>query len=517
VSHKSKSSKRGAIHGCTEISHTVSSIIKVRSSHELNCAQMSPPVQDQTTRLRAFNHEEYPAISSNTPTTEPGDILANSVPPTTESLPSVENLSWEENLRILPLEEAEALRVLSREAQYSISPSAPRDAGNGCSSMTSTCGKHHQGDKPMVIVEESSVKEVDLASEPHSTGLEWAAAELTSPMKFSSRWRHSSLPHRSITPSQDGFDDSIEISTTRNRSNSTTIHDPRVRAVQFGDFPIPLNESVEGDSSAPSSYPSNPSHGVSNEISTHYESMFTLNSVPVTTASLSASAEVLTGLAIPVTSQIPFSHPHDTPAMPMPQLYQPQGYFVAAPGYHPGHQTPHFVPYSPHIPSFAHAVARPVLSSTSSHISNHAHPIHLTHEYPPSKHNSPSVTSHDHQQNEQASQQEGNNNKSVTGPSRSNVSLETQSNINQQTAGSNSPKGSPEHAGYRCSCCFQGAIPSAHKPLYFCPGCGPMCAIRYCSAACLLAHSYQHSSSCMRMYSMYFMFLWISLDFSFIV
>jgi hypothetical protein len=36
--------------------------------------------------------------------------------------------------------------------------------------------------------------------------------------------------------------------------------------------------------------------------------------------------------------------------------------------------------------------------------------------------------------------------------------------------------------------------------LYFCPGCGVACAIRYCSAACLLAHAWAHSFCCMRMY-----------------
>jgi hypothetical protein len=331
-------------------------------------------------------------------------------------------------------------------------------------------------------------EEADVATELQNTGLEWAAAELTSPTKFSSRWRHSSLPHQSTTPSQDDFDDSIEISTTRRRSNSTTVLDPRVRAVQFGDFPVPV-ESVESESEPQSFDPT----GSSYEPSIRYEHNFHPSSIPVFAAGLLASAGVPNQLTRTAPAQIPIPEAQHALRMFMsPPSYPPPGYFATRPGYQMGY---------PLTPGFAYPP--PHMHSNASHIGNHGHPAPLTYDYPPNTNGNPKIASRDRQQVERAFQRDGDHDESATSQSRSDESFETQSNNDQQTAPSSSPQGPPAYAGYRCNCCFRGAIPSPQKPLYFCPGCGPPCAIRYCSAACLLAHSYQHSQSCMSTYSMF--------------
>lgn len=466
---------------------------------KLTFVQVPTLSQDQTTPSRDFNPEEYHAISSNPPTVEPADGPSFSVTTTTDNitaLPAVGNL---------PAEEVEALRVLSREAQYSIAPSEPRDARNGQASMSDTRSKlsnHQSGDESIAAVGESLGEEIDVAIELHRTGLEWAATDLTSPTKFSSQWRHSSLPYRSSTPSQSNFDDSIEISTTRRRSNSATVIDPRVRAVQFGDFPLPVDESVESETAPQSAYRSESTGGVPNDPSTHYEPAFDLSTVPGFTGSLLVSSGVRNQVSMTVPAQMHIPQAQHAPQMFMPPSHPPPGFFAAIPGYQMAYPNQHFVPYGPPIPGFAYPPPH-TLSSNASHMGNHSHPTPFTHDYPPNRIASLNIESHNHQQVEQGSQQEGDNGESVTSQSRSDESFETQSNIDQQTAPSASPQGSPAHAGYRCSCCFQGAIPSTQNPLYFCPGCGPPCAIRYCSAACLLAHSYQHSQSCMSMYSMF--------------
>jgi hypothetical protein len=461
--------------------------------HELNSFQDPFPNQDQAIYSGKFEPEEYPAISSKPLIFEPADGPANSLPPIIANATTIstgDNLSWEENLQNLPAEEAEALRVLSREAQHSIDLPGPQDAENGHASMTDTNDLHFPGDDSVVAMEKGLGEEANARTELHGTGLEWAAAELACPTKFSSQWRHSSLPYRSTTPSEDGFDESIEISTTRRRSNSTTLLDPRVRAVQFGDFPVLLDESIEGGSAAPSSHLSNPSHDIFNEASNSYEPVINANTAPVLPGNLSASAglPMLMGKA------------HHASPMFMPQPYSPQGCFATGSIYHTVHQSLQDVPYGPPVPGFAQEPSS-MLSPNSGHIIIHPHPISVTYEYPPNANTSPKIPSYDHQQDGQASQQGSDGEESATSSSPSDKSFEAHSIADQHTAQSNSPRGSPGHAGYRCSCCFRGAIPNAHKPLYFCPGCGPMCAIRYCSIACLLAHSYQHSTSCMRMYS----------------
>lgn len=416
---------------------------------------------------------------------------------------TTDNITALPAVRNLPVEEVEAPRVLSREAQYSIAPSEPRDAKNGQASMPDTSGNfsnHQSGDESVAAVGESLGEEIDVATELHKTGLEWAATDLTSPTKFSGQWRHSSLPYRSSTPSQDDSDNSIEISATRRRSNSTTVIDPRVRAVQFGDFPLPVEESVESETAPQSAYRSESPGDVPKEPSTHYEPAFDLSTVPGFTGSLLVSTGVRNQVAMTIPAQMTIPQAQHAPQMFMAPSYPPPGHFAAVPGYQMAYPNQHFVPYGPPMPGFAYPPPH-TRSSNASHIGNHSHPTAFTHDYPPTRIASLNIESQNHRQVERGPQQERDNGGSVTSQSRSDKSFETQSNIDQQTAPSASPQGSPAHAGYRCSCCFQGAIPSTQNPLYFCPGCGPPCAIRYCSAACLLSHSYQHSQSCMSKYS----------------
>jgi hypothetical protein len=49
-----------------------------------------------------------------------------------------------------------------------------------------------------------------------------------------------------------------------------------------------------------------------------------------------------------------------------------------------------------------------------------------------------------------------------------------------------------------CSYCHVPVYPSIEAPLVLCPGCGPMCNIRYCSVACLLVDVLNHSICCMQ-------------------
>lgn len=50
-----------------------------------------------------------------------------------------------------------------------------------------------------------------------------------------------------------------------------------------------------------------------------------------------------------------------------------------------------------------------------------------------------------------------------------------------------------------CTFCRETFSPLPAKPLFLCPGCGPILdAPRYCSVECLLVHAYDHSSQCAR-------------------
>ena len=53
--------------------------------------------------------------------------------------------------------------------------------------------------------------------------------------------------------------------------------------------------------------------------------------------------------------------------------------------------------------------------------------------------------------------------------------------------------------GRNCTYCTTALHPSIESPVILCPGCGPMCNIRYCSTACLLVDALNHSAHCMHM------------------
>ncbi|EPE30344.1 hypothetical protein GLAREA_03311 [Glarea lozoyensis ATCC 20868] len=53
------------------------------------------------------------------------------------------------------------------------------------------------------------------------------------------------------------------------------------------------------------------------------------------------------------------------------------------------------------------------------------------------------------------------------------------------------------HTAFRCSLCLESGFATLSAPLVLCPGCGPLCNIRYCSVACLLANAYDHAHQCM--------------------
>jgi hypothetical protein len=102
--------------------------------------QAPPSSQAETTKLRHFKPEEYTTMSSNIPTAESEDGQTSGTIPAashTTTLAAVENMTWDQTVRNLPPEEAEAIRVLSRESLHSVAPSGPRHAGNApCRSIT---------------------------------------------------------------------------------------------------------------------------------------------------------------------------------------------------------------------------------------------------------------------------------------------------------------------------------------------------------------------------------------------
>ena len=51
---------------------------------------------------------------------------------------------------------------------------------------------------------------------------------------------------------------------------------------------------------------------------------------------------------------------------------------------------------------------------------------------------------------------------------------------------------------YICTSCRLRKIPTMAIPITLCPGCGPLCNIKYCSTECLLANALYHSGQCMR-------------------
>lgn len=49
-----------------------------------------------------------------------------------------------------------------------------------------------------------------------------------------------------------------------------------------------------------------------------------------------------------------------------------------------------------------------------------------------------------------------------------------------------------------CTYCREPLHPSTDAPQVMCPGCGPLCNIRYCSTSCLLVDVLDHSTRCMQ-------------------
>lgn len=50
----------------------------------------------------------------------------------------------------------------------------------------------------------------------------------------------------------------------------------------------------------------------------------------------------------------------------------------------------------------------------------------------------------------------------------------------------------------KCTYCHDAIYPTIEAPIFMCPGCGPMCNVRYCSVACLLVDVFNHCNSCMQ-------------------
>lgn len=47
-----------------------------------------------------------------------------------------------------------------------------------------------------------------------------------------------------------------------------------------------------------------------------------------------------------------------------------------------------------------------------------------------------------------------------------------------------------------CVCCKVMRYPTSEEPVYFCPFCGPLTNVRYCSRACILADAFEHAGHC---------------------
>ena len=474
--------------------------------------QLGPPNHAKTGNFRESRSEEYPAIPSEARSVDSTDDQSKGVFSTTDhlaTLPAVQTLSWEDTVKNLTPGEAEPLRVMSRELQHSIALSSACHRGNADATeadVHATPSEHHSAQQPIPAGSRAGEK-IEIVAETQSTGLEWAAAELTSPTKVRSEWRHSSLPRRSTTPSLDATVDSVEISTNRRRSTTTTSLNSRVRVIQFGDFPLALSESAEVESAAHSGLTSSP-RSVANASSTHHEQGSDTNKRSVFTASSLLPAGVRHEVSMRVAVQVPMSQPPFAPPPFMPQQYPPYGAFPTEPGNYIGQTGPHAIPYGLPAPG-SRFPPPPMASFNFGSVSNHGHPFPIMYGYSPNASNGPGIWSDNHQQLQQELQQGGRRGESSTSRShngesrsdqiRSPESFGSSSNIELESAQPTSQQGTSETIGYTCSYCFKAGVSSNEKPLYFCPGCGVACAIRYCSAACLLAHSWAHSFCCMRM------------------
>ncbi len=469
--------------------------------------QLGPSNHGKTADFRESRPEKCPALPSKTPSVHSTDGQSKGVLSTIDhlaTLPAGQTLSCEDTVKNLTLGEAEPFRVMSRESQHSNALSSPCRWGNADiteADFHATPSEHHSAQQPMAAGSRAGEK-VEIVAETQKTGLEWAAAELTSPTKVRIEWRHSSLPRRPTTPSQDGMVDSVEGSTTRRRSTTTTSLNPRVRALQFGDFPLALYDSAEVESEAHSGLTSTP-RSVRNASPTHHEQEPDTNTRSISTASFTLPVGIQHQVSMRVAVQVPMSQPPFAPPPFIPQQYPPYGAFPTEPGYHIGQTGPRTIPYGLPAPG-SRFQPPPMAPFNSVLISNHVHPFPITYDYSPNTSNGPDVWSDNHQQIQQGGRRgESSRGGSHCGESRcerirSPESFGSSSNIECESAKPTSQQGTSDTIGYTCSYCFKAGVSSNEQPLYFCPGCGVACAIRYCSAACLLAHSWAHSFCCMR-------------------
>jgi len=148
---------------------------------------------------------------------------------------------------------------------------------------------------------------------------------------------------------------------------------------------------------------------------------------------------------------------------------------------------------SPHLPGPEYAMPVPLRPLTHDRSLGHSHPMLLTDDNETDASSSRGCTG---AVPNQVRGNEQNFDGSVTG-----------SAIACSTTGGNSERqhfeniaGGPSQALppqlYKCSFCREAIIPTLQTPLVFCYGCGPKCNIRYCSIACLLVDSYDHSFHC---------------------
>ena len=480
---------------------------KAKNLHATACNDVAVPTNLSKTLASKFTNEKAenellgPHISAELPSialsTQASRLAVekgnNGLTPDNGAakLPAVLDRSWEENIQSSSPDEAEAIRAVFRESQHSFTSPGPHLAGDADSSLADTSRGALSDTGSTTAAGQVLGEKITGAPTAKSTGLEWAAAELASPAKFNSGWRHSSLSFQSTTPSHNDLDDFLDTSTTRRRSNTTTTLNPHLRTVQFGDFPVTLPESFEDESAAESARPSSPSH--SNSGSARHEQGFDPSTYPGIAGNLPSSAGY--PYQLPVPAQMSSSQSHYPPMMVTPQMRPTQGLLPPAPGYHFGHPNAYALPYGQPTPGFSYP-PRPVSAFSFGPVAHHSHPAPHAYHYSSTNNNDSNYAiSYYHHPIDEGRHEESTASPSRTGSNDASASIAISSNTDRHL-----PQGPPPSVGYTCSCCLRGAIASESRPLYFCPGCGPPCAIRYCSAACLLADSYSHSLHCMRMY-----------------
>ena len=434
---------------------------------------------------------------------KPAGIEINGVfaaPTSAIELPVNANYSWEETVRNLPPENVDAVRPFTHTSQASIiSKGAHFDNVNV--SVVEVGSAQSRSPDLITTTKEEQDESVGEAPEIQSTGLEWAAAELASPTKFKSSWRHSSLPYRSTTPSQAGFDQPAEKPTTRGRSNTTAVLDPRVLAVQFGDFPVAVQATAESASVANPGPSLGNSHSFEQPSSTYHAQAAEPNHAPMFASNFPMPA---TFSSTPVAAHMHTNQPHHATSMFMPAPYPPPGFFVPGSFQQAGFQNHLSVPYGvAMLPGFSYP-SHPTALNGSEYISTRTHPTSDSDDYSPSTHTDMRVPSENQYAVDHISQSEREYDGSASGRSRTDESFESSSDNNQDRGQLINSQGPTTIAGYTCSCCHKGYYPCVQRPLYFCAGCGPTCAIRYCSAACLLADAYHHTHHCSRTFSIFF-------------